>query len=138
MLGDAKHIMLNWPYLNFPSPVVVVSGAVVALGWAYCCLSFAGFLKTRGLRTGYTRKLFHALIFLSAVVANALGGFVAVCVFGVMVSRTRTGWTSAHLLHCDPLFRHSDWRGYISLRALFLTESNRNQLERDENHLIQS
>lgn len=78
--------MLNWLSLNFPSPVVVVPGALVALGWAYCCLSFAGYLKTRGVRTGYTRKLFHALIFLSAVAANAFGGFVAVCVFGVMVS----------------------------------------------------
>jgi len=44
-------------------------------------------LKTKvGLRTGYTRKLFHALIFVSAVLANAFGGFWAVCVFGLMVS----------------------------------------------------
>ena len=73
--------------LNFPNLVALVAGALVALGWAYCCLSFAGYLKARrGLRTGYTRKVFHALIFLSAVVANAFGGFVGVCVFGTMVS----------------------------------------------------
>ena len=30
--------------------------------------------------------MFHALIFLSAAVAHAFGGFVAVCVFGTMVS----------------------------------------------------
>lgn len=77
--------MVNWLDLNFSSPAMV-PGAVVALGWAYCCLRFAGYLKRRGFRTGYTRKLFHALIFLSAVGANAFGGFVAVCVFGVMVS----------------------------------------------------
>ena len=58
----------------------------MALGWAYGCLSFAGHLRTRGLQAGYTRKVFHALIFLSAAVAQALGGFVAVCVFGTMVS----------------------------------------------------
>ena len=72
--------------LNFSRPVVVVVGALVALGWAYCCLRLAGYLKRKGVRTGYTRKVFHALIFLSAAVAQAFGGFVAVCVFGTMVS----------------------------------------------------
>ena len=79
--------MLNALPLSFPGPAVVVLGALLALVWAYCCLSFAGYLKMRmGLHTAYTRKIFHALIFLSAVVAQAVGGFVAVCVFGVMVS----------------------------------------------------
>jgi phytol kinase len=73
--------------VNLSSLAVVVPGALLALVWSYCCLRFAGYLKTRmGVRTGYTRKVFHALIFLSAVVAHALGGFVAVCVFGTMVS----------------------------------------------------
>ena len=79
--------MLNSFNLNFPCPVVVVLGALLALVWSYYCLRFAGYLKTtRGVRTGYTRKVFHALIFLSAVAAHAVGGFVAVCVFGTMVS----------------------------------------------------
>jgi phytol kinase len=44
-------------------------------------------LKTKlRLPTGYTRKLFHVLIFTSAVIVHAFGGFWAVCVFGVMVS----------------------------------------------------
>jgi phytol kinase len=38
------------------------------------------------VRTGYTRKLFHVLIFTSAVVVHAIGGFWAVCVFGAMVT----------------------------------------------------
>jgi len=72
---------------EFPSAGVVMLGALLALVWSYSCLSFAGYLKTRmGLRTGYTRKVFHALIFISAVVVQAFGGFVAVCVFGMMVS----------------------------------------------------
>ena len=78
--------MLNVLHLSFHGPAVVVAGALLALAWAYCCLRFAGYLKARGLRTGYTRKVFHALIFLSAAVAHACGGFVAVCVFGTMVS----------------------------------------------------
>lgn len=78
--------MITLP-LNLPSLGVIALGAVLALVWSYSCLSFAGYLKTRiGLRTGYTRKVFHSLIFISAVIAQAVGGFVAVCVFGTMVS----------------------------------------------------
>ncbi len=43
------------------------------------------------VRTGYTRKLFHALIFTSAVFVQAIGGFWAVCVFGLMVTLV-VGW----------------------------------------------
>jgi phytol kinase len=44
-------------------------------------------LKTKHrVRTGYTRKLFHVLIFTSAVFVHALGGFWAVCLFGAMVT----------------------------------------------------
>ena len=65
----------------------MVLGALVALFWAYACLSLAAHLKTTlRIRTGYTRKLFHVLIFTSAVFVHAVGGFWAVCVFGVMVS----------------------------------------------------
>src|SRR5215207_3066697 len=79
--------MLTALSFELPSPGVIIFGALLALVWSYSCLSFAGHLKTKkGLRTGYTRKVFHALIFLSAVVVQAAGGFVAVCVFGVMVS----------------------------------------------------
>jgi phytol kinase len=68
-------------------PIIVTLGALVALVWSYCCLSLAAHLKTKvRLQTGYTRKLFHVLIFTSAVFVNALGGFWAVCVFGLMVS----------------------------------------------------
>lgn len=69
------------------NPATVLLGALLALGWSYSCLSLAAELKTRfRLRTGYTRKLFHVLIFTSAVFVQALGGFWAVCVFGLMVS----------------------------------------------------
>jgi len=73
--------------VSLPNPATFVIGALVALVWSYSCLSFAAHLKTNHrLRTGYTRKLFHALIFASAVVVQAIGGFWAVCVFGSMVS----------------------------------------------------
>jgi phytol kinase len=66
--------------------VILVCGPVGLL-WSYCCLSFAGYLKcVRGLSTGYTRKIFHVLIFLSAVAVQTFWGFAAVCLFGAMVS----------------------------------------------------
>ena len=69
------------------NPTAVTLGALAALVWSYVCLSFAAHLKTQlHVRTGYTRKLFHVLIFISAVFVHALGGFWAVCVFGAMVS----------------------------------------------------
>lgn len=78
--------MIDLP-VEIPSPSAVVSGALLAFIWSYSCLRFAGHLKTNiRLRTGYTRKVFHVLIFVSAVVVQALGGFAAVCVFGMMVS----------------------------------------------------
>lgn len=59
----------------------------MALAWAYGCLRLAAYLKSNLiLRTGYTRKLFHVLIFTSAVFVQGFGGFWAVCVFGTMVS----------------------------------------------------
>jgi len=71
----------------FPNLTAVTFGALVALLWSYACLSLAAHLKTQvRVRTGYTRKLFHVLIFTSAVFVHALGGFWAVCVFGTMVS----------------------------------------------------
>jgi len=61
--------------------------APLGLLWSYGCLSFAGHLKVRAhLKTGYTRKIFHVLIFLSAATVQAVGGFAAVCLFGAMVS----------------------------------------------------
>ena len=71
---------------GFSLGVLLVWG-MAGLLWAYAALNFAGYLKTRaGLRTGYTRKIFHVLIFLSAAVVNAAGGFPAVCAFGITVS----------------------------------------------------
>jgi phytol kinase len=42
--------------------------------------------RVKGLKTGYTRKVFHVLIFLSAVVIQMIWGLQLVCLFGVAVS----------------------------------------------------
>ena len=79
--------MAKYLAINLPSLWSIILAAPLGLLWSYGCLSFAASLKSRhGFRTAYTRKVFHVLIFVSAAVVQALGGFVMVCVFGTMVS----------------------------------------------------
>jgi len=73
--------------VTLPNPTTAIIASLLALAWSYSCLRFAAHLKSRlRLRTGYTRKVFHVLIFTSAVFVQVLGGFWAVCVFGTMVT----------------------------------------------------
>jgi phytol kinase len=72
---------------NIPSSGAILLGAPMCLLWSYCCLKFAAYLKcARGLKTGYTRKTFHVLIFLSVVILQLMWGLTVVCLFGSMVS----------------------------------------------------
>ena len=74
-------------FSHLPSPGIIVLAGLFSLLWAYCCLCFAAYLKRdRGLNTGYTRKIFHVLVFLSVIAVQTLFGFVAVCLLGTMVS----------------------------------------------------
>ncbi len=59
----------------------------MALLWAVVCLALCGCLKTRGnWRTGYTRKVFHFLIFGSVVAVHGIWGTPGVCLFGGMTT----------------------------------------------------
>jgi phytol kinase len=69
-----------------PVHEIVVLGPLF-LVWSYCCLRFAGYLKvTRGIRTGYTRKTFHVLTFVTAAVLQVSSGLPRVCLFGGMTT----------------------------------------------------
>ena len=69
---------------NFPSLRLAAIGGPPSLLWALLCLLFAGWLKRRwAVKTGYTRKVFHFLIFFSAAGLHAAWGSRAVCLFGV-------------------------------------------------------
>ena len=72
---------------NFPPiPVIAVQGPA-GIAWAVACLWFAGVLKTRaGLKTGYTRKIFHFLIFFTAAAIQLTLGLPSTCLFGGMTS----------------------------------------------------
>ncbi len=72
---------------NTPAVSVILRLGPVLLVWAYACLTFAAFLKTvRRLKTGYTRKTFHILIFLTAAALQIGAGLPTVCLFGGMTT----------------------------------------------------
>lgn len=72
---------------NLPSGPALALGGLPALGWAYACLTLAGYLKTRrGWPTGYTRKVFHFLIFGTVVAIQTLWHTPGVCLFGAATS----------------------------------------------------
>lgn len=58
-----------------------------ALGLAFAYLALAGRLKLRcGWRTGYSRKVFHFLVFTTAALLQTLVHTRALCLFGAMTS----------------------------------------------------
>jgi phytol kinase len=67
---------------NFPSPQMIAFGGPLGLAWSLACLWFAGRLKRNGMRTGYTRKVFHFLIFGTVAALQWSVGTPAVCLFG--------------------------------------------------------
>ena len=72
---------------NGPAAGALACGGTASLLWAALCLMAAGYLKTRqGWKTGYTRKLFHFLIFGTVVAVNRACGLAGVCVFGAATS----------------------------------------------------
>jgi phytol kinase len=72
---------------NVPSMKTITLIGPIFLIWAYCCLRFASYLKChKKIKTGYTRKTFHILIFLSAAILHRAFGLPIVCLFGGMTS----------------------------------------------------
>ena len=65
----------------------MATGVIIFFLWAFIALFIAGYLKRyAGFRTGYTRKIFHFLIFFAASFIQWRWGFFAVCLFGAMTS----------------------------------------------------
>jgi phytol kinase len=72
--------------VNFPSPQLIALGSPLGLAWSLASLWFAGWLKRNGVKTGYTRKVFHFLIFGTAAALQWSLGTPAVCLFGGLCS----------------------------------------------------
>ncbi len=72
---------------NIPTLPEVLVGFPLFCAYAYAALFCAGWLKTRrGVRTGYTRKIFHFLIFTTASLIQAFFGLRLLCLFGTATS----------------------------------------------------
>ncbi len=69
---------------NMPSWESAALGGPPSLAWSFAALWFAGWLQRRGARTGYTRKIFHFLIFTTVAILEWRLGTPAVCLFGAM------------------------------------------------------
>ena len=67
---------------NMPSWTALALGGPPSLAWSFAALWFAGWLQRRGAQTGYTRKVFHFLIFSTVAVLEWRLGTPAVCLFG--------------------------------------------------------
>ena len=67
---------------NTPSWRALVMGGPPAVAWSFAALWLAGRLQRRGARTGYTRKVFHFLIFSTVALLEWRLGTPAVCLFG--------------------------------------------------------
>jgi phytol kinase len=67
---------------NTPSWRALLLGGPPGLAWSFAALWFAGWLQRRGARTGYTRKVFHFLIFTTVAALEWRLGTPAVCLFG--------------------------------------------------------
>ena len=69
---------------NMPSLRAAALGGPPGLAWSFAALWLAGWLQRRGARTGYTRKVFHFLIFGTVAALEWRLGTPAVCLFAGM------------------------------------------------------
>jgi phytol kinase len=67
---------------NVPTWSSALAGGPPALAWSFAALWFAGWLQRRGAAAGYTRKVFHFLIFSTVALLEWRLGTPAVCLFG--------------------------------------------------------
>ena len=74
--------LLDFILRNTPSWSEVALGGPPSLAWSFAALWWAGWLQRRGARTGYTRKVFHFLIFTTVALLEWRLGTRAVCLFG--------------------------------------------------------
>ncbi|MDB5227026.1 MAG: hypothetical protein JWN78_1219 [Bacteroidota bacterium] len=81
------NILFHFFIDNFPSLKLISWLFPVSLVWSFSVLYLAGSLKIKFLwKTGYTRKLFHFLIFFSACLYQQLLGLPGVFILGWAVS----------------------------------------------------
>lgn len=76
----------SWLGLFIPSVETILVVAPIALLVGIAAAALASRLRTRGVRTPYTRKVFHFTIFTAASVIQLLAGVGGVVVFGSVIA----------------------------------------------------
>lgn len=85
-LSFVREILLEF-ISGLPDLMSLIILLVIFTVWAFLCAKIAAYLKSRkAVKTGYSRKTYHFLVFISAAVINVLFGFSGVCLFGILVS----------------------------------------------------
>lgn len=80
-------ICINFLKRAVPSPKMIILLSPFFLLYTYICACFAGWLKTtKNVKTSYTRKIFHFLIFTTACFVQFKGGLPATILYGSIVS----------------------------------------------------
>lgn len=110
---------------NFPSWQAIATGGPLGLAWSFVCLWFAGWLKQKRIRTGYTRKVFHFLIFSTVALLQWQFGTSVVCLFGGMctVAIFFAVWRGSGNMLYEALAREKDvpHRTFFILVPYFMT-----------------
>lgn len=84
---QAIRAVFDFFMLNFPPARMILFLFPVSLLWSFAALGLAGYAKRyRNWKTGYSRKLFHFLIFFSAYFYQLHWGLPAVFILGWAVS----------------------------------------------------
>lgn len=85
--GNPIKIIADFIISAIPSLRTVILFAPFCLLYTYVCACYAGWLKLKkGVRTPYTRKVFHFLIFTTACFVQVKGGLQATILYGSIVS----------------------------------------------------
>lgn len=110
---------------NFPSGRALAVEGPPGLLWSLAALWFAGTLKRHGMRTGYTRKVFHFIIFGTVAALQWTRGTPAVCIFSAMCTLVVffAVWKGPGNLFYEALAREKDepHRTYFVLLPYFTT-----------------
>lgn len=84
--GSILDMGVDFLLMAAPSPRMLVLLTPFCFFYTYVCAGLAGWLRVqRGLRVGYTRKVFHFTIFTMACLVQARGGLPATVLFGSVV-----------------------------------------------------
>lgn len=122
------HAIVDFFFGNFPRVGEILLLGPPFLLWAAAVLVGAGTLKRRlGMRTAYTRKIFHIGIFATATAVQLVAGTRLLCLFGVATSLAIFAalWCGAGNLAYEAMARESDaphrtWYVFVPYFATFL------------------